>query len=39
MLEVKNLVAGYGLIPALHGVSLLVKSESCVGVLGKNGMS
>lgn len=38
MLEVKNLSAGYGRIPALHGVTLSVPDNSCVGILGRNGM-
>jgi branched-chain amino acid transport system ATP-binding protein/urea transport system ATP-binding protein len=38
MLDVKDLSAGYGRIPALHGISLTVKQNSSVGILGRNGM-
>jgi branched-chain amino acid transport system ATP-binding protein len=37
MLEVKDLVAGYGLTRVLEGVSLAVKSGEIVAVLGSNG--
>ena len=38
MLEVRDLRAGYGRIPILHGVSLAVGERETVGVLGHNGM-
>jgi branched-chain amino acid transport system ATP-binding protein len=37
MLEIKNLTVGYGAIPALHGISLSVKSGSIVTLIGSNG--
>ena len=37
-MEVENLVAGYGRIGVLNGVSLTVEDGACVGVLGHNGM-
>jgi branched-chain amino acid transport system ATP-binding protein len=37
MLEIKNLVVGYGAITALHGISLSVKSGSIVTLIGANG--
>jgi branched-chain amino acid transport system ATP-binding protein len=37
MLEIKNLVAGYGAITALHEVSLSVKAGSIVTLIGANG--
>lgn len=37
MLEVKNLVAGYGPITALHGVSLHVEQGEMVSLVGANG--
>lgn len=38
MLETKDLVAGYGAMPILHGLSLQVAAGEYVGVLGHNGM-
>ncbi|HJS87119.1 MAG TPA: ATP-binding cassette domain-containing protein [Acetobacteraceae bacterium] len=38
MMEVRNLVAGYGRIGVLNGLSLTVDDGACVGVLGHNGM-
>ena len=38
MLEVRNLCAGYGRIPVLHGVDLDVAEGEFVGILGHNGM-
>jgi ABC-type branched-subunit amino acid transport system ATPase component len=38
MIEVKNLVTGYGRIGVLDGVSLTVAAGECVGILGHNGM-
>ncbi|MGE3702704.1 MAG: ABC transporter ATP-binding protein [Hyphomicrobiaceae bacterium] len=37
MLEVKELVAGYGDAPVLHGVSISVPSGSVVSLVGANG--
>jgi branched-chain amino acid transport system ATP-binding protein len=37
MLEIKNLIVGYGAITALHGVSLSVKAGSIVTLIGANG--
>jgi branched-chain amino acid transport system ATP-binding protein len=37
MLEIKNLVVGYGAITALHGVSLSVKAGGIVTLIGANG--
>jgi branched-chain amino acid transport system ATP-binding protein len=37
MLEIKNLTVGYGAIPALHGISLSVKTGSIVTLIGSNG--
>ena len=37
LLEIDGLVAGYGSVPALHGVSFTVADGSCVAVLGPNG--
>ena len=37
MMEAKGLVAGYGRIGVLDGVSLAVGAGACVGVLGHNG--
>jgi len=37
-MEVESLVAGYGRIGVLNGVSLTVGDGACVGVLGHNGM-
>ena len=37
MLEVKDLVAGYGLTRVLDGVSLEVRAGEIVAVLGSNG--
>jgi branched-chain amino acid transport system ATP-binding protein len=38
MLEISNLVAGYGGVPILRGVSLLVGAGEIVAVLGANGV-
>lgn len=38
MLDVGNLVSGYGRMPILHGVDLTVADGECVGILGHNGM-
>ena len=38
LLEVKNLLGGYGDIPVLRGVSLAVHEGEAVGLLGHNGM-
>ncbi len=38
MLEVRNLVAGYGGVPILRGVSLTVNAGEIVAVLGANGV-
>jgi amidase len=38
LLEVKNLRAGYGRVPVLHGVDLSVEAGEILGVLGHNGM-
>ena len=38
MIAVDRLVAGYGRIGVLDGVSLAVACGECVGVLGHNGM-
>ena len=37
MLEIKNLVAGYGSIIALHGLSLMVPAGRIVTLIGSNG--
>jgi branched-chain amino acid transport system ATP-binding protein len=37
LLEIKNLVGGYGLVRALHGIDLTVDEGSVVAVLGANG--
>src|SRR5580698_5783345 len=37
MLEIKNLTVGYGAIPALHGISLSVKTGTIVTLIGSNG--
>ncbi|HEY4414193.1 MAG TPA: ABC transporter ATP-binding protein [Verrucomicrobiae bacterium] len=37
MLEIKNLVVGYGAISALHGISLSVPAGSIVTLIGSNG--
>ena len=36
MLEVEDLVAGYGDVPVLHGISLSVQAQEIVAVLGAN---
>ena len=36
MLEVEDLVAGYGDVPVLHGISLAVQAQVIVAVLGVN---
>ena len=38
MMQVEGLVAGYGRIGVLHGMTLGVEAGSCVGILGHNGM-
>jgi len=38
MLEVRDLVAGYGAVPVLRGVSIEVRSREVVAVLGANGV-
>jgi branched-chain amino acid transport system ATP-binding protein len=38
MLEVRGLVAGYGGVPILHGVSIDVEAGEVVAVLGANGV-
>jgi branched-chain amino acid transport system ATP-binding protein len=38
MLEISNLVAGYGGVPILRGVSLSVGAGEIVAVLGANGV-
>jgi urea ABC transporter ATP-binding protein UrtE len=38
MMEAANLVAGYGRIGVLDGISLRVGPGECVGILGHNGM-
>nr|MCU0790477.1 amidase family protein [Nitratireductor sp.] len=38
LLDVKNLRAGYGRVPVLHGVNLGVEAGEILGVLGHNGM-
>ncbi|WP_373487860.1 ABC transporter ATP-binding protein [Blastomonas sp.] len=38
MLEAKELVAGYGAIPILHGLNLSIADNEYVGILGHNGM-
>ena len=37
MLSVQNLVAGYGALDVLHGVSLEVPAGRVIGLLGANG--
>jgi branched-chain amino acid transport system ATP-binding protein len=37
MLEIKNLTVSYGVITALHGISLSVQSGSIVTLIGSNG--
>ena len=38
MLEVIGLSAGYGRIPVLRDIRLSCAANTCVGVLGRNGM-
>lgn len=38
MMEVENLVAGYGRIGVLGGISFRIGAGECVGILGHNGM-
>ena len=38
ILNVRDLHAGYGRVPVLHGVDMSVKEGQIVGVLGHNGM-
>ncbi len=38
LLETKNLRAGYGRVPVLHGIDLTVSDGEIVGILGHNGM-
>ena len=37
MLEVKNLNVSYGVIPVLHDVSLEIRENELVALLGSNG--
>jgi branched-chain amino acid transport system ATP-binding protein len=37
MLEIKNLIVGYGAITALHGISLQIKPGDIVTLIGANG--
>lgn len=37
MLHIKNLVAGYGKVNVLHGISLDVYERECVALIGANG--
>lgn len=37
MLQIKNLVAGYGKVNVLHGISLEVRERECVALIGANG--
>ena len=37
LLEVRDLVVGYGKVEALHGISLDVEAGSIVTVIGPNG--
>jgi branched-chain amino acid transport system ATP-binding protein len=37
MLHIKNLIAGYGKVNVLHGVSLDVYERECVALIGANG--
>src|SRR5476651_1543587 len=37
MLEIKNLIVGYGAITALHGISLSVPNGKIVTLIGANG--
>jgi len=38
LLELRDVRAGYGAGPVLHGVSLTVRAGEVVGLLGRNGM-
>ena len=38
VVEIKDLHAGYGQVPVLHGISLSVFEDEIVGILGHNGM-
>ena len=37
MLKIENLIANYGRIEALHGISLEVREHEIVGLSGSNG--
>ena len=37
MLKIENLIANYGRIEALHGISLEVKEHEIVALIGSNG--
>ena len=37
MLQINNLVVGYGPIIALHGISLQVETKQIVALIGSNG--
>ena len=37
MLHIKNLIAGYGKVNVLHGISLDVNERECVALIGANG--
>ena len=37
MLEVSDIVCGYGAVEILHGLSLAVRARSLVAVIGGNG--
>ena len=38
LLEIKNLKASYGLVPAIHEANFHAKEGEVVGILGHNGM-
>ncbi|RYF64636.1 MAG: ATP-binding cassette domain-containing protein, partial [Comamonadaceae bacterium] len=38
MLEVKDLRAGYGRVPVLHGIGFTAPAGAITGILGRNGM-
>jgi branched-chain amino acid transport system ATP-binding protein len=37
MLQIKDMSAGYGRLPVLHGVSLAIEAKQSVGLVGANG--